>query len=357
MLKPWRFHAGALPLTKRAAEMSGKHSARFTSNILEVHMSRSMARQVKGIWSASQILRVGRSRFIGKQDVRDQLRAEGLGATSSRIAERTSISSYRTYDAYKAVSVAFANYVQARGVDRVQDLRPAHAQAFLLAGLEAGLSCNTLRTYAAALGKLDVALSMVPARMHIPPEARLRPGVEAVRHCFNQVAPRLDQERRAYFTPDFVVQAVQGEANRLAARLQLVAGLRVSEVMALNRASLRGEAVDPVLGTPCGLVLVIGKGGFARVQYVPAKEYDELVKYLARHGRMGISYKAYLADLRHACEEQGEKWNGTHALRHNYVRGFVVQASEVGLGSRETMREAMERVGHHRLSELKTYCR
>jgi hypothetical protein len=39
------------------------------------------------------------------------------------------------------------------------------------------------------------------------------------------------------------------------------------------------------------------------------------------------------------------------------VRGFVVQASEAGLGSKATMHEAMERCGHHRISEVKTYCR
>lgn len=320
-------------------------------------MGKSLSAQVRGVWAASGIMRAGGSRYARKQTARDELKAQGVGATSHRIAALTPVTSYRTYDAYKSVSVAFANFAQTQGVGRVQDLRPVHAQAFLLAGLKAGLSCNTLRTYASALSKFDRALSLAPTRMRIPSDARLLPGIEAVRRCFNQTAPRLDTSRRAYFNPDAVVSAVQDEGHRLAARLQLGAGFRVSEVMNLNRSSLQGMTVDPVLSHPCGLVHVIGKGGFERTQFVPEKEYSELVEHLAKHGGMGITYKQYLGDLRRACEEQGERWSGTHALRHGYVRGFLVQASEAGFGSKATMHEAMERCGHHRISEVKTYCR
>ncbi len=159
-------------------------------------MGKSLAAQVRGVWAASRILQVGKSRFAQKQDVRDMLQASGLGATSSRIAAHTPISSYRTYDAYIAVSADFARFAQSLGVTDVRDLRPEHATAFLMAKLAAGLSCNTIRTAAAALGKLEQALSLAPAKMRIPSEARLLPGIDAIRREFNRLAPRLEQERR-----------------------------------------------------------------------------------------------------------------------------------------------------------------
>lgn len=321
-------------------------------------MGRSLVAQVRAVWSASRILVVGKSRFREKHDVREQLRAEGLGATSARIAERTSIASYRTYDAYRSVTADFARFAAAHGVARVQDLRPAHAEAFLAAKLAAGKSCNTLRTYSAALGKFDQALARAPRAMHIPDEARLSPGLEPARQRFNRQAPKLDTSRRAYADPCGLVRAVQDPGHQLVGRLQLEAGLRVSEALAIRRQDMRGEVVDPVTGRACGLVKVAGKGGFTRTQYVPQTTYRELVQHLGSHvGGMGQAYKPYLAALHRAADASGEVWGGTHGLRHNYVRNFLLEAVEAGLGTQTAMREAMERVGHHRLSELKTYLR
>ncbi len=321
-------------------------------------MGKSLSAQIRGVWAASGILAEGGSRFAGKIAARDELRARGVGATSTRIAALTPINSYRTYDAYKAVSVDFANFAQALGVQRVQDLRPEHAEAYMLAKLAEGRACNTLRTYAAALGKFDQALAKAPRSMRIPAGARLQPGLESVRAVCNQSAPQLDTERRAYADPHGLVTAVQDDTHRLAARLQLSSGLRVSEVMNLRRSDLRGLAVDPVTGIDCGLVHVIGKGGFERVQYVPASDYRALASHLNEHsGSMAVTYKLYLRALRQAADATGQGWGASHGLRHNYVRAFILDAARAGLSTDALMREAMERVGHHRVSELKTYLR
>lgn len=321
-------------------------------------MARSLAQQVRAVWAASKILEVGKSRFMEKADVRDQLRAEGIGATSARIAERTSIASYRTYDAYRAVTADFARFASSLGVERVQDLRPEHAAAFLDGKLAAGKSCNTLRTYSAALGKFDCAMDRAPRAMRIPAEARLSPGLEPARQRYNMQAPRLDAERRAYADPPDLVAAVRHNGHRLAATLQLEAGLRVSEVLGLQRSNLVGETLDPVTKRWCGLASVKGKGGFGRVQYVPIATYRALAEHLDAHGGgMGIGYKRYLADLHRAADATGQGCGGTHGLRHCYVQAFVREAAGAGLDAEAVAREAMERVGHHRLSELKTYLR
>lgn len=321
-------------------------------------MAKSLSQQVCGVWAASRILRISQSRFADKADVRDQLRVAGIGATAARIAEHTPIASYRTYSAYKSVSLSFAHFAAEQGVQRVQDLRPKHAEAFLRERLAAGCSCNTMRTYAAALGKFDVALGRAPRSMRIPEAARLSPGVEAVRVEYNRTAPRLDQARRAYAAPCAVVLVVRDEGHRLAARLQLVAGFRASEVLGLNRESLRGETLDSVTGRAGGLVFVKGKGGFGRTQFVPVEDYRALSNHLDAHkGGMGVSYKAYLADLHRAADATGEVWAGTHALRHNYARSFLVEAAGAGLRTDAAMKETMERMGHHRISEVRTYTR
>lgn len=322
------------------------------------NMTKSLAKQIKGIWAASRIFQAGRSRFADKSDVRDKLRATGIGATATRVAEHTPIASYRTYFAYKTVSLTFAKFAARMGVQSVQDLRPEHAESFLRERLTSGCANNTLRTYAAALGKFDVALARAPRSMGIPETARLSPGVESVRAEYNRTAPRLDLRRRAYANPLFMVQAVQNSGHQLAARLQLVAGFRVSEVLELGRRSLRGETTDPVTGRSAGLVFVKGKGGFGRIQYVPAEDYRALSVHLdANKGGMGVNYKKYLADLHRAANDTGEVWAGTHALRHNYARSFLVEAAGVGLRTCAAMKETMERMGHHRISEVRTYTR
>lgn len=320
-------------------------------------MGRNLIAQIRGVWSASKIFTPGKSRFEEKGDVRDKLRAAGVGATSARIAAVTGICSYRTYDAYREVGDDFARFAEAQGVRNIRDLRPAHAADFLRQKLTQGLSCNSLRTYAAALGKLDNALGRAPRKMHIPASARILPGVEEVRAQFNREAPRLDQERRAYFKPSAVVEAMRDDAHRLIGRVQLTGGLRISEALGLRRQDLRGETSDPVLGTPCGEVSLKGKGGFRRSAFLPAPVYRELAEHLCAAGGMKVEYKPYLADLRQAADSTGDLWGGTHGLRHSYARGFLTQAAEAGLTSEDAMREASERLGHHRLSVLRIYCR
>lgn len=321
-------------------------------------MGKSLVSQVKAVWSASRILQTGRSRFRDKVAARDNLHREGVGATSARIAEQTPITSYRTYDAYKSVTLEFARFAEHLGVRQVRDIRPEHAQAFMLSKLDAGRSCNTLRTYSAALGKFDVALARAPRAMGIPAEARLSLGLDAARTQCNLLAPRTDTTRRAYADPQGLVNALPDGGQRLGARLQLEAGFRVSEVLSLGRASLRGETRDHITGRWSGIVHVVGKGGYAREQFVPLSTYRRLASHMDEHsGRMGVEYKPYLAALHRAADAAGEVWGGTHGLRHNYVRGFLAEAVEAGLGVEEAMREAMDRVGHHRVSELKTYCR
>lgn len=244
------------------------------------------------------------------------------------------------------------------GVRHVRDIRPEHAEAFMLAKLEEGLSCNTLRTSSAALGKLDVALSLAPRAMRIPEEARLSAGVAIVRPGYNATSPRLDQFRRAYVNPEGVVDQVEQPLHRLAASLQLHGGFRVSEVMGMTKKSLKGVAIDPVTGRESGVVEVQGKGGYVRCQYVPKADHDALKAHLdANGGRMGLVYKPYLRGLHKACSEMGEAWSGTHALRHNYVQAFAGEAHARGLDDEAVAREAMERVGHHRASELSAYTR
>ena len=321
-------------------------------------MGKGLVAQVRGVWAASGILQIGHSRFVRKQAARCQLQAQGVGATSARIATLTPITSYRTYDAYRAVCADFARHAEGQGVQRVQDLRPAHAAAFLRQKLEDGLSCNTMRTYAAALTKFDAALSLAPRKMRIPEEARLSAGVLIMRPGYNASSPRLDQNRRAYVNPEGVVGRVEQPLHQLAAGLQLRGGFRVSEVMGMTKKSLKGFAVDPVTGRESGVVEVQGKGGYVRWQYVPKGDYEALRTHLtANGGRMGLVYKPYLRGLNRACSEVGETWSGTHALRHNYVQTFAGEAHARGLDDDAVAREAMERVGHHRTSELQTYTR
>lgn len=321
-------------------------------------MGRTLGSQIKGVWASSGILQVGTSRFRSKVAARDTIHSEGTGATSARIAEHTPITSYRTYDAYKSVSLDFAAFAEGMGVRHVRDIRPEHAEAYMLSKLEEGRSCNTLRTCSAALGKLDVALSMAPRAMRISAEARLSPGLDAVRARCNALAPRLDTGRRAYSDPLGLVRAVSEDGFRLVARLQLEAGLRVSEALNVGRGDLAGETVDPVTKRWSGLLRIDGKGGHKRTQYVPIQTYRDLERRLDENsGCVGVNYKPYLAALYKAAGDACEVWGGTHGLRHNYVRAFLVEAVEAGLGVEQSMREAMERAGHHRVSELRTYCR
>lgn len=321
-------------------------------------MSKNLVSQVRGVWSASRIFQPGQGRRVLKDAAREHLQAEGLGATSSRIAGLTPVTSYRTFSCYVATSLDFARFAEGLGVRRVQDLRPEHAEAFMRAKLAEGCSCNTLRGYAAGLGKLGVAMEHAPKRMKIPEVARLAPGLDAARRDWNRMAPRLDTERRAYAAPGRLLAALDDPGHRLAGRLQLEAGFRVSETLGLHRGSLCGVTRDPVTGRPCGLVHVVGKGGYGRAQFVPLATYHALADHLEEHaGRMNVGYKPYLAALHRAADAVGETWAGTHALRHNYVQAFLREAAAAGLEAEAAARETMERVGHHRVSELKTYLR
>lgn len=301
----------------------------------------------------SGVLRLGESRAEHKERARSELREAGVGVTVSRLAELTPISSLKTYHDYKAVTEDFARWAMANGVTHLSDLRPEHASAYLTAKLEAGLSLNTMRSYAAALGKFDQVLAT--KKLGLPKEARLKAGVDAVRKSYNAIAERHDENTRAYLHPSKVVDALVSPEFQLVADLQLNSGLRVSEALGIRAKDLRGWAIDPLSGENCGVVHVYGKGGYERDVFVKEGTY----RVLEMHGKMPrVGYKSYLRGIEKACQECGEVYTGSHSFRHNYVQGLVNGLAEGGqMKAEDVVREAMERVGHHRTSELGTYMR
>ncbi|MDP3426227.1 MAG: hypothetical protein Q8S17_02450 [Humidesulfovibrio sp.] len=316
-------------------------------------MAKTLSKQVRGAWAMSGVLRLGESRAEHKERARSELRAAGIGVTVSRISELTPISSLKTYHDYKAVTEDFARWAMDNGITRLSDLRPEHATSFLTAKLESGLSLNTMRSYAAALGKFDLVLAT--KKLGLPEEARLKAGVDAVRKSYNAIAERHDENTRAYLHPSKVVDALVSPEFQLVADLQLNSGLRVSEALGIRAKDLRGWAIDPLSGENCGVIHVYGKGGYERDVYVQDGTYQRLVM----HGRIPrVGYKSYLRGIKKACRECGEVYTGSHSFRHNYVQALVNSLAEGGrMTADEVVREAMERVGHHRTTELGTYMR
>jgi integrase len=156
----------------------------------------------------------------------------------------------------------------------------------------------------------------------------LRPNARANIH-FNRAIPNELAEK--------IINSIKNEKVKIAATLQLKAGLRESEAIKFKAWQIKGDCFD-----------IQGKGGYHRDAFVSKEMHDKIAGYVINTGSFSVSRSTYEKRLEAAFAENGVKYKGTHTLRYTFGQNSFVKKVESGISVKESLRQVSEEMGHHR---------
>jgi hypothetical protein len=141
-------------------------------------MTGSVLGQVQALFRISGIKAIGESRHELKR------RARAAGArTMSDIAALCPVTGYQTLDKYRDVAIIFGEWIKNEFGCRwdIEATTPNNVWYFLMEWIDRGVTLQTWRTYAAALNKLALALTMYAGKTGSGLTYDFRPAIDSLR--------------------------------------------------------------------------------------------------------------------------------------------------------------------------------
>lgn len=306
--------------------------------------------QVQKIWDESGIFKGGESRDAAKEAAR------AAGATQSQdVAKHTAIYSFKTGEAYKDTWVNFAVYCRdVEGLKDLEKVTAAHVESYLGARIEQGVSLATWKQDAAALGKLETALTMRAEKLGNGQVFELRAGISRDLRQDAKETLTAFAGNRAYMDARAVVGGVKNELHQLGAKLQLEAGGRLNEVAKIEAGQLKGTAIDLHTGKEVGLIEIHGKGGKIGDLRPSLETYRAIEREVLSAGRFQIDKSEYRESLRAAAGDQYEG-KSTHGLRWNFAQERMGELGGAGLKYEQALQVVSWEMGHERADITEHY--
>lgn len=316
-------------------------------------------KQIKRLFAASGMYSGGPTDRDGKRSRKlaiEQARAAGAKSTRDQ-SYLTPIFAKTTGKKYEEVAKSLLRFCIDTGrADTINMVTSVHVKDYLMTKF--GCRKASFDSYTAAIGKLDAAISKACDR---PPQWK-----ELLRDMRLAAAVTLNGEQtaRAYSRPQEIIEKLSGK-YRLVAELQYRVGLRISEATGtggfkpLSVENLKGEAVDPYLKRPAGLITVTGKGGKKRTIPIPIDLYRRLENHIHENGELTVHQGLYRSLLKDAAVQTGQRYEGrsSHGLRWNYVQDVTDVLCSMGYPAEEAMLVAQQRLGHNDLHHTWRYNR
>ncbi len=308
-------------------------------------MNGSPKGQLKFIFEKSGILQLGASRHVAKATAR------ATGARSAeQIAKHTGISSHSTHRAYFKRGVELMRFCKSvykvRSFDKIQ---PEHVRGFLENKIRSGVSYRTFQQYAAALGKIETALSKLPHGYEPEWSSSIKDARGIARETLDKTV-----HPRAYDDPIAVVRQMSGDFQIVCA-LQHQSGLRVSEAAHIKPDQLKGTTIDTITGQTVGRLSISGKGGKPLIVNVPLDTYRQL-EAKSKDGTFAVKVKDYRNELLQAVEATGQTYDrrSTHGLRWNFAQERM-DAYLKTMSYEEALLRTSHDLGHKRPSITEHY--
>ena len=166
----------------------------------------------------SEIKQIGESRHEIKQQTEY--------SSPHELSQQTGIYSYKTLDNYRNVAQNLLQYAKDNGFTKdIEKLTGDVVRSFLESKLEQGVSYNTLKTYTAAVTKLEVALEK-----HNGSTYNLSQAAAELLNQAREGGMGPKEQHRAFQNPQAVINNIYNQDYRIIAQFQLASGLRLSEL-------------------------------------------------------------------------------------------------------------------------------
>jgi hypothetical protein len=318
-------------------------------------MRGSVGSQMINLFNNSGINQIGESKFDARNEARKTLSESGQSATSENIASLTGIYSYGTAETYLDKWVECGKFAKDEfGVRNIEQLTSEHIKAYLESKVEEGVAYSTFQVNAAALEKLETALNMYSEKFDKGNEYGFKEAVSEVRITASAELTRFSGDR-AYDAPRALINSLSDDSHRLAASVQLEAGVRVNETAKITEGQLRGIATDTHTGIAVGKFEFEGKGGKMNEGQMSPETYEKLVAHIAEHGSFQISADSYRNDLKNASNESGQDYNGSHGLRWSFAQERVSELQQHGHSLFVSHGIVSGEMGHNRVEITEHY--
>jgi len=286
----------------------------------------------------SSILHIGES----KHEAKEKVRQDGA-KTWHEIGKNLDIYSYKTADAYRDISKQAFSYIREEfGIKDITKLDGEHIQAFLESKIEEGVKYSTFQQYAAALEKLETALSKYTGQKYSFSENIAEARAEA-----QAVLERTDAHR-AYSDPKNLIENIDKQDFKTIAQAQYEGGFRIHEINHLKAEQFREN----------NTIKVQGKGGKVREIELTRETYNELKSLVeSNNGKYVFDTNQYRQELKQASERTNQEYQGSHGLRWNFAQERFTELQEKGLSYEQALSEVSQLLGHERPDITEHYLR
>jgi site-specific recombinase XerD len=304
----------------------------------------SVGNDVYSLLHDSGMCRVGDD--VRRHDERAQA-IEAGAKTWHDIGGHTGLHNSATITRYKSVIKDYYAFCRSHGYG-IDPRRygPDAVRGYMQDKIDSGASYETINGIGSAMNKVD---DMMGSAWGV--KVDYSGAVSAMRDVARS-ACTVNMDSRAYANPQAIINAIPSEGFRLAARLELDYGLRVSNC------GIKTDNAAWSRLTDVGL-LVHGKGGIERHIALPQDMRAKLSQYVNPiSGKLEIGgYRTYARALQSACAACGETWHGTHGLRHNYARARYAELTASGKTELEVKAQISSELFHGRIDVVDRYLR
>jgi len=317
-------------------------------------MTGSVIGQVQALFRISGIKAIRKSRHKLKQ------RARAAGArTSGDIAALCPVTGYMTLDKYREVAILFGRWITEEFGCRwdIEATTADNVWYFLMDCIDRGVALRTWRTYASALNKLALALTMYAQKTGSGRTYDFRSAIDSLRPVA-AAELELDRETREYLDPAGLVADIEDVRCRVAAAVQNEGGARIRETGLIRAGQLLGTGVDDITRRPIGKIFlpsVATKGGRTRTINVTIPTYSDLSGIIAREGELRIDHDGYRRILAKAARATSQRYTGSHGLRYCFAQRRLAECLASGMGQVAAMLRVAQEMGHCRPGITLTY--
>ncbi len=290
----------------------------------------------------NEIRETGESRHEAKQQTQY--------SNPHELAKHTGIYSYKTLDTYRDAAQNLLQYAKDNGFTRdIERLTPEAVRSFLESKLQEGISYNTLKTYTAAITKLETALEK-----HNGNTYNISQAAAEVLQQAREGGMGPTEQHRAFQNPQAVINNISNQDYRTIAQFQLASGLRLSELNHIRPDQLREENGRMFVSVEQG------KGGKDRTVEVKDRQAFQAYKSLVESkqqtqgkysGKFVFSKSGYRAAVASAAAKAGETERGTHSFRWNYAqKEYIDKQVHENKPESQAKLEVSHDLGHNRES-------
>ena len=276
-----------------------------------------MARLGSIKYQVSQILQKVNGIGTSKKDSRDQSDVKSL-ESGHKISDK--VHSFKSLENLKNDLTNLANY--AKEEFQIKDIREINIDIVSSWINSKDISYNTASNYFSELNKVSAHFNFT------------REEIKELRADLKKELPKTELETRAYKNLE---KLELKDKNQVAFELQRDYGLRVNAATHIN--------LDKQLN---GNTLTFREKGGKLSQKVLSPNLAQKIRENAVEGKYEVNKRTYSRDLQREIEKIGQKYTGTHGIRHTYAQKMLENHSKA---------EVSKELGHTREEITDTYLR